>query len=139
MSETKVIGITAVVSAGLATLLLAGMLGFLLSYHLIPYHHNYSFTVYSDDYHSIDATFQTGEQWVVSYSSSYSIAAYLLDEYCYQDYLYYGHVSNYIASRSGSSGSFEYTVSSGGQYHVVFYSSYYAASVSVTTTEYHFS
>ncbi|MEX2757156.1 MAG: hypothetical protein Q6365_017400 [Candidatus Sigynarchaeota archaeon] len=138
MSEMKTIGITAIVSAGLATLLLVGMLVPMLGIHLIHQQKNYSFTVYSGNNHTIDAAFVSGERWVISYSSTYSISAYLLDEADFQDYLYNGFINHYINYRSGSSGSLDYTVSNGGHYYVLFTSSS-TASVSVTTTEYHFS
>ncbi len=138
MSETKIIGITAVVSSGLAVLLLVGMLAPMLSLRLTPHQESTSFTLYSSGYEVIDSTFEKDERWVIDFDSTYSIYAYLLTDSQYNNFAYYGSLYDYLSYDYGTSGHIDYTVTSNGNYHVVFDAST-TTSVYVTTTEYHFS
>ncbi len=138
MSEMKAVGITAAVSSVLSVLILVGMLAPMTSFTLTPSTNNDSFWVYTGGSYTINADFETNERWVVEYSSSYSLSAYLLDDADYQDYLSYGYVNHYISYQGNANGYFDYTVSSNGIYYIVFRSPSYDTYVTATITAYHF-
>lgn len=138
MDEMKAVGITAAVSSGLAVLLLIGMLAPMTNSTLIPHQESDSFWVYSYGSYFIDENFYANERWVVDFSSSYGIDAYLLTYSQYQDYMYSGYINTYTYYDSGTSGHFDLVVASSGTYYVVFISNYYDSYVTVSMTEYRF-
>jgi hypothetical protein len=136
VKEMKLLGITAIVSVGLASLLCGGILATMQT-QLLPLGST-SIIVDSGSWNSINATLNPNDRWVVDYQTmdTMFIHVYLLTYTQYHDYQYMGGISGNLGSRSGSTGKFDYTASTSDTYFLLFLNdAAYAAKIYLNIVE----
>jgi hypothetical protein len=138
VKELKILAITAVISASLATLLCIGLVTNLQAVNgLVPHQESTSTYVSSYSYGQISTSLDPNERWVVDFSSGVYINAYLYSQSEYYYYLNYGTGGGYRDYVSGYSGTLDYTSTASDTYYVVFINNdYYGTTISLTLTEY---
>ncbi len=122
MKDLKILGITAVVSVGLASILCWGLLADIQAGYRPLASSGTSITVDSGSWTSINASLKPNDRWAVDYQATGNtlMQAYLMTNAQYNDYLYLGGYYGSLDSRSGDSGQFDYTASASDTYFVVF-------------------
>jgi len=138
VNKGAIIGISAGATAAAVIVIVALLLAPRLNFGdgRVPYDTNFSRPISAGNWDYLGVTLEDGEGWVVDYTSTTSVNAYLLTEAQFQYFYNYGTVPTYLSYKSGMSGHFDYTATSSGNYMVLFRAGS-STTVSGTTTEYH--
>nr|MDO8113552.1 hypothetical protein [Candidatus Sigynarchaeota archaeon] len=138
-NKNAIIGISIGASACVALILVIIIAG--LPSGGTPYHNTLPLTINGGDWDQAGATLYQDDRWVVDFTSTTSVQAYLMTWDQFNYFYNYGSVSGYLDTEQGTSGHFDFTqpsVCSGSSCNVVivFRASSYAE-VTVDSTEYH--